>query len=179
MDARKILAKYYPENSLAASFLLPHSEAVASLAVAIGKKIPSVDLTFLEDAALLHDIGIFLTKAPSIGCEGDSPYITHGIHGEQLLNDLGYPQHAQVCRTHIGVSLTASYITKNGLPLPPEDMIPVTEEERIIAYSDKFFSKRKEWLTTPKPVDIVLDEMRRFGTEPVETFLKWHEKYEF
>lgn len=177
MNALKLLEEYYPKGSLASSFLLPHSEAVAEFALNIGNCCPSVDLRFLKDAALLHDIGIFFTKAPGIGCEGNSPYITHGIHGEKLLTERGYPKHARVCRTHIGVSLTASYIKKNNLPLPFEDMIPHSEEEIIIAYADKFFSKRKEWLTTPKPVDIVIKEMERFGSEPVKTFLKWHEKY--
>jgi len=177
MNPYDIIGKYYPTDSLATSFLIPHSEAVAEFAVEVGVRIGGVDLDFIREAALLHDIGIFLTKAPSIGCTGVKPYITHGILGEQLLQHLGYDRHATVCRTHVGVALTAEYIREKKLPLQAIDMVPQTTEELIVAYADKFFSKRPEWLTTAKPVERVIEEMQRFGDEPVAIFREWHERF--
>ncbi len=177
MNPYDLLNEYYPEGSLAAAFLIPHSEAVASFALSVGERVDGVDLVFLKEAALLHDIGILHTYAPTIGCEGKEPYICHGILGDQLLSGLGYKRYGRVCKSHVGVALTAEYIRASNLPLPAEDMVPLTIEEEIIAYADKFFSKRKEWLTKAKPVDTVLKELRRFGEEPAQTFLKWHERY--
>lgn len=177
MNPYELLNQFYPKDSLAASFLIPHSEAVADFAVEVGRRIGGVDLDFIREAALVHDIGIFKTKAPGIGCLGDKPYIQHGVLGETVLEELGYHKHAVVCRTHVGVALTEEYIRTNNLPLPAISMVPSTEEERIIAYADKFFSKRKEWLETPKPFDVVILEMERFGEEPVTIFREWHERY--
>ncbi len=177
MDIDAIIENYYPKGELAYSFLYPHSKAVAEMAVTIGEQVGDVDLTFIYEAAMLHDIGIFLTNAPRIGCHGKSAYISHGVLGEKLLIEDNLPKHALISRTHVGVALTANYIMANKLPLPAEDMVPHSKEEKIIAYADKFFSKRKEWLTTPKSVDVVIEEMSRFGDEPVKTFLEWHEQY--
>ena len=38
----------------------------------------SLDKDFLYEAAMLHDIGIFLTDAAGIHCFGDKLYICHG-----------------------------------------------------------------------------------------------------
>ena len=61
---------------------------------------------------MLHDIGIFLTHAPQIGCHGDKPYICHGYLGRELLEKEGFPRHAIVCETHVGVGLTIADIEK-------------------------------------------------------------------
>ncbi len=177
MDVEKIIEKFYPKESLAYSFLFPHSRAVADYAVQVGLKYGEVDLDFIHESAMLHDIGIFQTKAITIGCNGTLPYIIHGVIGEELLKKENLPRHASVARTHVGVALTAQYIKKKTLPLPHEDMMPQSIEEEIVAYADKFFSKRKEWLTTPRPVAVVIDQMNMFGSEPVQTFLEWHVKY--
>jgi len=177
MNPYDILEQLYPRDSLAGSFLYVHSESVANLAVSIGKRVGNVDLTFIHEAAMFHDIGICKTKAHDIGCFGHAHYICHGILGESMLKDLGLPNHGSVCRTHVGVGISVDHIRANNLPLPKVDMVPSTEEECIIAYADKFFSKRHQWLTTPKPLDLVLEEIGRHGKESVHLFMKWHHRY--
>ncbi len=177
MNPLEILEQFYPRDSLAGSFLYAHSESVAHRAVEIGEKMDGVDIDFIREASLLHDIGIFKTKAHDIGCFGHAHYICHGILGEKLLTDLGFPQHGSVCRTHVGVGITAKEIHKNQLPLPAEDMTPISVEEEIIAYADKFYSKRHEWLVKPKPLDLVLKEIGRHGKRSVHLFMEWHHRY--
>ena len=173
----EILEKYYDNKSVAYSFLLPHSNSVAELAVTIGQNYGNVDLDFIYNGAMLHDVGIFLTKAPSIGCNGDKPYIQHGVLGEEILKEAGLEKLAIVCRTHVGVALDAQYITEKCLPLHAINMVPLTVEEEIIAYADKFFSKRPESLTTAKPKEIVIKSIAKFGEGPLNTFLSWDKKY--
>lgn len=138
-----IIDKYYPAGSRLRDIFMAHSRQVASLALEINSKknlgLPAEDV---ETAAMLHDIGIFLTDAPSIGCHGSEPYIRHGILGGALLRSLGVPEKfARVAELHTGSGLTAQEITEQGLPLPARDFLPETLLEKLICYADKFYSK--------------------------------------
>ena len=53
----------------------------------------AVDVKFIEEAAMLHDIGIYKTKSPRIACEGDMPYICHGYLGREIGVRGGDPKH--------------------------------------------------------------------------------------
>ena len=80
MDALAIIDKYYPEDNELKRILVTHSRSVADKALWIADTHPELELDkqFLEEAALLHDIGVFLTDAPGIHCYGTHPYICHG-----------------------------------------------------------------------------------------------------
>ncbi len=67
---------------------------------------------------MLHDIGIFLTNAPHIGCYGDKPYICHGYLGREILDKEGLPGHAMVCERHVGAGLTVTDIETGGSSPP-------------------------------------------------------------
>ena len=60
---------------------------VMKKALSIAKQLPHLnpDLVFIQEAAMLHDIGIFLVDAPDIACTGELPYICHGYAGKILL----------------------------------------------------------------------------------------------
>lgn len=79
--------RYYcqilPVGSEAYRILVIHSRSVADKALAIARMHPemNLDLTFVEEAAMLHDIGIFRCNAPDIDCHGDAEYICHGYLG--------------------------------------------------------------------------------------------------
>ena len=96
MDPLAIIDKYYPEDNRLKQILLVHSRAVADKALALARKHPelNLDLAFVEEAALLHDIGIFLTDADGICCYGTHPYICHGYLGAELVRKEGCPRHA-------------------------------------------------------------------------------------
>ena len=68
MDALAIINKYYPEDNELKHILLAHSRSVADKALWIAGKHPELNLDkqFLEEAAMLHDIGIFMTDAEGI-----------------------------------------------------------------------------------------------------------------
>ena len=60
MDYQAIIDKYYPADDELRRVLLKHSRQVADRCLAIARKhkeLP-VDIQFLEEAAMLHDIGI-------------------------------------------------------------------------------------------------------------------------
>ena len=107
MDYQAIIDKYYPADNELRRVLLQHSRQVADRALQIAKKhkeLP-IDIQFLEEAAMLHDLGIFRCDAPSIHCHGTEPYIRHGQIGGELLRAEGYERHARVCERHTGTGL--------------------------------------------------------------------------
>ena len=101
-DYQQIIDKYYPEDNELKRILMVHSRKVADKSLEVAKKHPELhlDIEFLEEAAMLHDLGIFLTNAPGIQCFGTEPYICHGSIGAEILRKEGWPCHALVCERH-------------------------------------------------------------------------------
>ncbi len=144
----------------------------------IAKRVPELkpDINFVEEAAQLHDIGCFLTRAPEIGCFGKNQYICHGYLGRQLLEKEGYPRHALVCERHVGVGLTASEIKVRKLPLPMRDMVPQSIEEEIVCFADKFYSKRPGRIEVAKSWEQITQELRIYGADRVEKLARLAKK---
>src|SRR4030042_7063978 len=167
MDPIGIIKKYYSFKSKAYHYLLPHSAMVTEKALRIAKSVKYLnpDLYFIEEAAMLHDIGIFLTNEPKLGCYGNKPYVCHGYLGRGILEREGFPKHALVCERHIGVGITLEDIKEKNLPLPKRDMIPLSVEEQIICFADKFFSKDSDFLLKEKPLERVRTYISKFGKD--------------
>ena len=130
MDALAIINKYYPEDNELRHILLTHSRSVADKALWIADRHPELELDrkFLEEAAMLHDIGIFMTDADGIHCHGDASYICHGYLGADLMRKEGFPRHALVCERHTGAGISLQSIIDQQLPIPHRDMLPVSLE---------------------------------------------------
>jgi len=186
MNYQLCIDHFYPDDTPLRRLLLKHSRQVADRCLAIVRKHPelAVDVQFLEEAAMLHDIGICRCHAPSILCEGTEPYIRHGVIGGEMLRSLSaqgfqasaLEKYARVCERHTGTGLTREQIERQGLPLPLQDFIPETLEEELICYADKFYSK-----SSPDQVRTVLEtaeSLERFGHEGVIKFLSWAERFE-
>ena len=142
MDYQSIIDEYYPSENELRRILMVHSRQVADRCLLIASKHPELrlDKEFLEEAAMLHDIGIYRTNAPGIQCFGTEPYIRHGLIGGQILREKGWERHARVCERHTGTGLTAWDIEQQQLPLPHEDFMPEVLEEQVVCYADKFYS---------------------------------------
>ncbi|HRZ21139.1 MAG TPA: HDIG domain-containing protein, partial [Bacteroidales bacterium] len=134
MSPEEIIRKYYPGGSLSFNYLSIHSQKVteASLLIASHNPAMKADMEIIRWSAMLHDIGIFLTQSPEIGCTGPFPYIAHGYLGRELLEREGLHEIAPVCERHIGLGITLSDIITYNMPLPHREMVPVTIEEKIV-----------------------------------------------
>lgn len=173
LEVKTILDKYFQGEALA--MVVTHGAVVAKLSVRIGRSLGlgDEDLLFLEQAAMLHDIGICRVYAPDIGLYGDSPYIMHGILGREILEAEGFPRHALVCERHIGVGLTEADITTQGLPLPIRNMAPQGVAEEIVCFADLFFSKKLGSLEQMKAAGDVRQKLAKFGEEKLQIFDSW------
>lgn len=173
MDALALINKYYPEDNELKHILLTHSRSVADKALSIARLHPELELdcNFLEEAALLHDIGVFMTDAPGIHCFGKYPYICHGYLGSELLKKEGFPLHALVCERHTGAGISLESIIQRELPIPHRDMLPVSLEEQVVCFADKFFSKTH--LENEKSVEKAMKSISKHGEEGVKRFEEW------
>ena len=174
MNAQEIIDRYYPlENELKDIFMI-HARAVTQMALDLAKKHPELkmDLQFIEEAAMLHDLGIFLTDAPRIHCYGNAQYLCHGYLGAELLRSLGYERHARVCERHTGTGLKKEQILANGWDIPAKDLLPETLEEQLICFADKFYSKTK-YLYEARTFEQVKMSMAKISASSVEKIEEW------
>ena len=179
MDYLAIINEYYPSENDLRRILLTHSRSVADRCLLIARKHPELrlDTEFLEEAAMLHDIGIFCCNAPSIQCFGTEPYICHGMLGGRLLREKVLVRHAQVCERHTGTGISRDQILSQNLPLPLDGQYePDTLEEQVVCYADKFYSKTH--LDMERTVEQTARSLEPFGEAGLKRFFHWVDMFE-
>lgn len=176
-DMIALLNRYFEGQT--AGIVVTHGTVVATLSLDIGRRLllSEEELLFLEQAAMLHDIGICRVYAPDIGLFGSHPYIMHGVLGREILEAEGLPLHALVCERHIGVGLSIADVSNQRLPLPLRDMTPQTLAEEIICFADLFFSKKPGKLEQRKSSSKVREKLARFGADKIQIFDVWLERF--
>ena len=175
IDPLKIIEYFYPQDSQLRRLLILHSQQVCrkALEIAENSKV-ELDRTIVENGAMLHDIGIGQCHAPGIFCEGDADYIEHGTLGGNMLRHYGMVYcldleiYASICEHHTGSGITAAEVIAQKLPLAVKDYLPITNEEKLIALADKFFSKSGD--QQEKPFRKVRKSMAKFGEASLQRF---------
>lgn len=176
MDYIKLIDTVYASQPELKEVLLTHSRQVADRALAIVDAHPEwtasgmVDRQFVEEAAMLHDIGIIYCYAPGIHCIGSHKYIEHGYLGAELLRREGYPKHALVAERHTGTGILAEQVYREELPIPEQDYCPESLEEKIICYADKFYSKSH--LGEEVALEKIRTNIWRYGHDAI---LRWEQ----
>ena len=175
VDPVLLLEQEFGANRAGFDIVYRHSQMVAhkALEIARGSRIQGLDLLFIEQAALLHDIGVARVNAPMLHCFGEAPYICHGVIGREILEAAGFPRHALVCERHIGVGLSTRDIAQQRLPPPDREMSPVSTAERVVALADLFFSKKEGKLESEKSPARVRSDLLKFGAVKVAIFEGW------
>jgi uncharacterized protein len=174
VDYLSIIDKYYAEQPELRRILIAHSRQVADRALAIVDSHPEwteqglVDRAFIEEAAMLHDIGIVLCQAEAIHCYGEHKYIEHGYLGAEMLRQEGLPKHALVAERHTGTGITMEQVEWEEIPIPLQDYCPISLEEKIVCYADKFYSKKH--IGEEKPLDKSKHRLWKHG---LDSILRW------
>jgi uncharacterized protein len=177
-----VIQKYYSPASEAYRILVTHSILVTAKALEVAgafiKRNPKValDLRFIEEAALLHDIGIFRCHAPQIFCYGSEPYVQHGLIGREILEQEGLPRHALVCERHTGAGITQEEVLLQKLPLPARDYLPISLEEKIICFADRFYVKDPQKLYHELSLQEIDEKIKEFGAPAL---VRWEELRRF
>jgi len=181
MDPLEVIAANCPQGTAVYEILVGHSSLVAQKALSLARNLSHLnpDMDFIYEAAMLHDIGIIMTRTPELGCTGTLPYICHGYTGRTILERHGLVRHGLVCERHVGVGITIEDIRSGKLPIPIRDMTPQTLEEQIICYADKFYSKNgHRHPVREKSADEICIGLSPYGQNKVDRFLSWHRQFE-
>ncbi len=142
----------------------------------IAKGTFRVDAELVYVGCMIHDIGVY----PLFGADGkllaDADYITHGIKGEAILQNEGFPETIwRFASHHTGVGLSKKDIVDQKLPLPLEDYLAETDEELLIMYADKFHSKTAPPCFTS--FEWYKQYVSRFGADKVIKFEQMAQKF--
>lgn len=172
-DPVLLLQKYLINDSELYKLVLDHSKDVAVRSLTISENHPELkaDNVFLEQASMLHDIGVFMTNAPGLHCFGRFPYICHGYLGREILEKEGLHYHGLVCERHTGTGISLEEIVARSLQLPLRDMMPLSIEEKIICFADLFYSKSAPG--KEKAVAEVRRSLEKFGEAGLKRFDEW------
>jgi len=178
MNYLELYDKCYPKGTKAREILEKHSVSVTDLALKINMTLHlGLDESQIRTAAMLHDIGIFLTDAEGIGCHGSEPYLRHGILGADLLRKEGFPEWcASVAERHTGAGISRDDIVDMNLPLPLDrNLMPTALLERLICYADKFYSKSGDMKR--KSLERVRLSMTKHSKSTIDRFEKLYEEF--
>jgi uncharacterized protein len=180
MNPVAVIEQFYAPGTKVHEILMNHSIIVRQKSLEIARTIAHLnpDLEFISRAAMLHDIGICLTHAPSIGCNGSYPYVCHGYLGRKLLDENGLPpEYGLVCERHTGAGITRANIVSHDLPLPHRDMVPVTLEEKIICAADKYHSKSPKKPGHIPTTEEIIKNLEKIGIDHAQRFAAWAEEF--
>lgn len=180
MNYFDIIHKIIPCDSPTYPIYITHCHMVTRKSLEIARRLGlgKESQVFIEEAAMLHDIGIVTTDTPSLFCSGALPYICHGPEGRKILEAEGLDRHGLVAERHIGVGLQVSDIVENELPLPHRDMRPQSIEEEIISYADLFYSKTVEKLWVTKSMEKVRKNAGKRGPQKLAILDDWINRFE-
>jgi len=131
-------------------------EIALQLATKLEKKIDSrLDKNLIIIGSLLHDIGVYRCFDEDFNPNDKAdPYFYHGWIGEKILRKLDFPE--KVIRftiTHTSTGITTEDIKRERLNLELKDYIPVSIEEEIVNFADKFHTKSPSFVTYDQAVE--------------------------
>lgn len=101
------------------------------LADLVGENGVRVDRELVSLGALLHDVGRAVTHG-----------IRHGVEGGRILRERGLPELARFAENHLGAGIPREEARELGLP--DRDFLPLTVEEKLVAYADKVMEGEEE-----------------------------------
>jgi len=170
----KILKKYSTTEK-DFEIILNHGFMVLGKSIEIINKkklYDKIDFDLIVSGCLLHDIGAFEFMKNFDKFQID--YLRHGVIGGEILRKEGLNREALIAERHIGSGLSKEYIVQKHLPLPKKDFLPLTLEQKIICYADKFHSKSGKIDTLVS----IKKEMKGFGDEPFKRFVELEKLFE-
>jgi uncharacterized protein len=137
------LHKKYAPSAAVFQSVFTHCQIICAIAQQlIETRKLDVDRELVTAGCMLHDIGVHVVLDEQGGDREGVHYITHGVRGEEILKNEGFPEVLwRIASHHTGVGLTKHDIESQHLPLPLRDYEAETIEERLVMYADKFHSK--------------------------------------
>jgi uncharacterized protein len=163
------LHKKYAPSDATFDLVFTHCQIVWEIAAQlIDTSRLQVNPELVKAGCLLHDIGVYRLFLPD-GAIDHANYIKHGYLGYELLKEENFGE--GICRfasCHTGVGLSKSDVIQENIPIPPNDYMAQSLEERLVMYADKFHTKS----TPPKLMtpEAYCESRKKFGEAKVARF---------
>ncbi len=147
--------------------VVAHCKAVSKLATQTAEALQNrgykVDVSLVEVAALLHDIG-----------RSRIQNVHHVVEGVEISKSEGLPESVTaIIRSHVGGGITDVEAEKLGWP--EEDYMPSTLEQKVVSYADKLVETGDERV----PLEDTLVKFQSRGlTDSAERMRKLHDEIE-
>jgi uncharacterized protein len=124
-----------------------HSDIVRQIAVRLADTLEEtksikVNREILEAGALLHDIGMYPCYDDELNTSSKLIPLQHAFVGGSIVRSEGFgEEYARFCEVHTATGLTKEDIERENLEVEIKDYVPVTVEEELVTYADKFHTK--------------------------------------
>jgi uncharacterized protein len=136
------------------------ADFAVEIAEACKRRGLKVDVNLVKMGALVHDVGRAVTHG-----------VEHGVVGADIARGQNLPDKlVRIIERHIGGGITEEEAKRLGLPA--RSYVPVSLEERIVAYADKLIEG-----STRLPVEVAVERLRRDRNVPeasAERVKRWH-----
>lgn len=139
------LHKKYAPSERAFESCFTHCCIVRDIALQLAEHFSEpLDTELVTAGCLLHDIGYYPLLNEDATLKSGHLGVEHGVIGEGILRKEHMPE--PLCRIashHTGSGLFQDDIIARDLPLPHQDFLAETNEEKLVMYADKSHSKQK------------------------------------
>jgi len=130
---------------------IEHGEKVCNLALKIAERMEEMESIKLSHndiiaAAILHDAGFTRCKGKpvTVNMLGKKDFVVpedvimHGMYGAEIAEEMGFLKEVQrIIVRHELIAVTRAEREELGiLPLPQDDVVPETWEEKAVCYAD-------------------------------------------
>jgi uncharacterized protein len=166
------LHKKYAPNEAAYLQFYNHCSMVWEIAKNIlNKNKLDIDEELVKVGCLLHDVGVYKLFEEDGTFYRPIEYLRHGILGKEIIDTEKIDERIGLMITrHIGMGITADEIKQNNLPLPHEDFIPLSLEEKLVCFADKFHSKYQNEESAFHTSESIKNHLRKYGQKKIDIF---------
>lgn len=155
-----------------------HSQIIKEIALQLSENLYknhqiTLDKNLITVGALMHDIGVYKCFDEVFNPNKSAKeYFYHAWLGEKILNSLDFPKEiTRFTITHTSTGITKKDIKREKFDIPLKDYLPITNEEEIVNFADKFHSKYPNFISYQEAV-IKLSKLDPSRKIKIETFVK-------
>jgi uncharacterized protein len=156
-----------------------HSDIIRKIALRIADELEKkrnikVDRELIEIGSMVHDIGYYQCFDDELNVDCKVKPILHGFQGAEILKKENLPKSWQrFCLVHSATGFTKEDIEREHMPVQIDDYLPITIEEEIVTYADKFHTKYPAF----DSYDNLINRIGKFDPDRKVRFVTLSKKY--
>lgn len=156
-----------------------HSDIIRKIALRIAEELEKnrnikANHELIEIGAMVHDIGYYQCFDDELNVDCTVRPILHGFKGAEILENENLSKLWQrFCLVHPATGFTKEDIEREDMPVRLDDYLPITIEEEIVTYADKFHTKYPAF----DSYEDILNKIGKFDPDRKVRFVTLSKKY--